>query len=86
MTPPANARATYEIRLRGHLDSHWAERLGISQLTRNPDGTTVLSGIAEDQAALHGLLLRIRDLALPLISVQRIDSNPQPLPLERNVP
>ena len=55
----------------------WAERLGISELTQDPDGTTVLSGIAADQAVLHGLLQRIRDLGLPLISVLRIDPNSQ---------
>ncbi|HZY49374.1 MAG TPA: hypothetical protein VFE64_06310 [Devosia sp.] len=77
MTTPAAASVTYEIRLRGHLDGRWAERLGISELTQDPDGTTVLSGIAADQAVLHGLLQRIRDLGLPLISVLRIDPNSQ---------
>jgi hypothetical protein len=77
MTTPAAASVTYEIRLRGHLDGRCAERLGISELTQDPDGTTVLSGIAADQAVLHGLLQRIRDLGLPLISVLRIDPNSQ---------
>jgi hypothetical protein len=74
-TSASAASATYEIRLRGHLDSRWAEQLGIFQLTQDPDGTTLLSGIAADQAVLHGLLQRIRDLGLPLISVQRIASS-----------
>lgn len=78
MTTPAAAPATYEIRLLGHLDTRWAERLGISDLTHDPDGTTLLSSIAADQAVLHGVLQRIRDLGLRLISVQRIDPNPQP--------
>jgi hypothetical protein len=67
------APPSYEIRLRGHLDSRWADRLGISDLSHATDGTTLLSGIAADQAILHGVLQRIRDLGLCLISVQRID-------------
>ena len=78
-TPASHAsEATYEIRLRGHLDAHWAERLGVPSLSHHADGTTVLAGIAADQAILHGVLQRIRDLGLCLISVQRIDPNPQP--------
>ena len=63
---------TYEISLRGHLDESWADRLGVPGLTHEADGTTTLSGVSVDQAALHGLLQRIRDLGLPLISVNRI--------------
>ena len=75
---PANPKApqeagTYEIRLAGHLDTRWAVRLDVPALTHEPDGTTLLLAIAADQAALHGVLQRIRDLALPLISVVRID-------------
>jgi hypothetical protein len=66
---------TYEIRLRGHLDARWASRLGVPGLTHESDGTTILRGIVDDQAALHGLLQRIRDLGLPLISVIRFDSD-----------
>ncbi|HEV2515697.1 MAG TPA: hypothetical protein VGV07_10640 [Devosia sp.] len=65
---------TYEIRLGGHLDARWAERLGVPNLTHEAAGTTLLHGIVADQAALHGLLQRIRDLGLPLISVVRIDA------------
>lgn len=73
ITPSATpAPETYEIRLRGHLDGRWTEQLGIPSLSHETDGTTVLAGIAADQAALHGLLQRIRDLGLPLISVLRI--------------
>ena len=75
---PANPKAsqeagTYEIRLAGHLDARWAVRLDVPALTHEADGTTLLLAIAADQAALHGVLQRIRDLALPLISVVRID-------------
>lgn len=63
---------TYEIRLRGHLNASWADQLGVPKLSHEADGTTLLSGVAADQAALHGLLQRIRDLALPLVSVVRV--------------
>jgi hypothetical protein len=64
---------TYEIRLGSHLDARWAERLDVPNLNHEAAGTTLLHGIVADQAALHGLLQRIRDLGLPLISVVRID-------------
>ncbi len=63
---------TYDIRLRGQLDDHWAERLGVPELVREPDGNTLLRGVTADQAALHGLLQRIRDLGVSLISVTHI--------------
>jgi hypothetical protein len=64
---------TYEIRIRGHLDARWAATLGVSSLMHETGGFTLLRGVALDQPALHGLLQRIRDLSLPLISVNRID-------------
>jgi hypothetical protein len=69
--------ATYEIRLQGHLDARWADQLNIAGLAHESDGTTVMRLAVADQAALHGLLQRIRDLGLPLISVTRIDPAPQ---------
>ena len=71
---------TYEIRLRGHLDTRWATRLDVPSLSHESDGTTLMRGIAADQAALHGLLQRLRDLGLPLISVIQIDANQPRLP------
>ena len=63
---------TYRIRLRGHLDDRWSDWLEGLVIERHVDGTTVLVGPIVDQAALHGVLTRIRDLALPLLSVDRV--------------
>jgi hypothetical protein len=60
---------TYDIRIRGHLDQHWADGLGVPDLVHEDDGTTVLRGVTADQAALHGLLQRLRDLGVTLIAV-----------------
>lgn len=87
--PPANLpeTETYEIRLRGHLDYRWAARLAVPNLIHEADGTTILRGIAVDQAALHGLLQRVRDLGLTLVSVIRVGSDlPMSLPSDFNEP
>jgi hypothetical protein len=62
----------YEIRLTGHLDSHWTAWFDGLTVTYESDGTTVISGPITDQAALHGVLQRVRDLGLPLVSVVRV--------------
>lgn len=62
---------SYEIRVRGHLDQRWAARLGVPDLSEEDNGTTALRGISVDQTALHGLLQRVRDLGLTLVSVTR---------------
>lgn len=67
----------YEIRLRGHLDPRWAAQFEGLSLTQEPDGTTVLVGEVVDQAALHGLLRRVRDLGLPLVSVLDVEPHPR---------
>ena len=59
----------YEIRIQGHLDPHWSERLAGMKLTHLEANETLFSGALPDQAALHGLLERIRDLNITLISV-----------------
>jgi hypothetical protein len=64
---------SYEFRVGRHLDDHWAEWLGNLTLTRESDGTTTLRGPVTDQAALHGLLIKIRDLGMILLSVRAID-------------
>ena len=65
----------YRFRVRGHLDNCWSEWLGGLAVQRQEDGTTVLVGPVVDQAALHGLIIRIRDLGLPLLSVSLVDKS-----------
>jgi hypothetical protein len=66
----------YEIRVRGHLDVRWEAEFEGMRFTHQRDGSTVLTGRVVDQAALHGLLRRLRDLALPLLSVNRVEHDP----------
>ena len=63
---------TYRIRVRGHLHDRWSEWFGGLAIHLTEDGTTVLVGPVVDQAALHGVIIRIRDLGLPLLSVSRV--------------
>ncbi|HEY3116717.1 MAG TPA: hypothetical protein VGK54_08250 [Chloroflexota bacterium] len=65
----------YEIRLKGHLDARWAAWFDGLSLTQESDGTTVIHASVVDQAALHGLLSKVRDLGLPLIAVIQVDPN-----------
>jgi hypothetical protein len=64
----------YEIRIKGYLDSRWAAWFDGMTLTQEDNGDTLLVGRVVDQAALHGLLRKVRDLALPLIAVTRLRS------------
>ena len=75
-----NGAGWYEIRLKGHLDSRWAAWFDGLSLTHESDGTTTLHGPIVDQAALHGVLQKVRDLGLPLVSVTQVD------PEQRDVP
>ncbi len=63
----------YQIRVKGILDSKWSDWLGDLTVTPQPNGETILSGPVADQAALHGLLQKIRDMGLPLVSVGPVD-------------
>ncbi len=65
----------YELRVQGHLDARWADWVDGLAFTHEVDGTTTLSGPLVDQAALHGLLARIRDLGLPIVSLRRVCPN-----------
>ena len=67
--------AWYEIRLQGRLDPRWAAWFAGMTVSTHADGTTAIHGQVADQAALHGLLQRLRDLGLPLLSVDRVDTN-----------
>ena len=62
----------YEIRVNGHLDARWSAWFDGLSLTKEPDGTTVISGPVVDQAALHGLLQKLRDVGMPLISITQV--------------
>jgi hypothetical protein len=74
------AAGCYEIRLTGHLDARWAAWFDGLTVSHEGGGTTLISGLVADQAALHGLLQRVRDLGLPLVSVTRDEPDP-PTPL-----
>ncbi|MBX0330938.1 hypothetical protein K2Z83_25090 [Oscillochloris sp. ZM17-4] len=65
--------STYQITVEGHLDDRWAEWLAPLELERRPDGTTSLGGDLADQSALFGLLQKIHDMNLQLLSVDRVD-------------
>jgi hypothetical protein len=67
--------AHYEIRVLGQLDAHWSEWFAGLAVTPGPDGSTVLTGPVADGAALFGLLDRVRDLGLTLLSVQCMDNS-----------
>jgi hypothetical protein len=62
----------YELQVKGHLDDRWSDWLDGLAVQRQEDGTTVLVGPLVDQAALYGVIIRIRDLGLSLLSVSRV--------------
>jgi hypothetical protein len=63
----------YQIQIAGHLRPQWAEWFEGLTITLEPDGTTLLTGPVVDQAALYGLLKKVRDLGLPLVAVNRVE-------------
>ncbi len=67
----------YQIRVQGHLAPRWAARFDGMAMTTDSDGTTVLEGPVVDQAALHGLLVQLRDVGLPLLSVTPLGTDPR---------
>lgn len=70
-----NEPIVYQIRLQGHLSRQWAEWFGGLTITLEDNGETLLTGLVADQAALHGLLKKVRDLGMPLVSVNRVQAN-----------
>ena len=72
--------AQYEIRIQGLLDDRWVNWFEGLTITREDNGETLLTGTVVDQAALHGLLRKVRDLGLPLVSVNRIEPEPPDMP------
>ena len=64
----------YELRIKGHLEKRWANWFDGLTIMLEDNGETRLTGLVADQAALHGLLRKVRDLGMPLISVKRIES------------
>jgi hypothetical protein len=73
-TPTSNTQY-YEIRLQGHLEARWVKWFDGLAITLDENGNTLLSGPVVDQAALHGLLKKVRDLGLPLLSVKAVQIN-----------
>jgi hypothetical protein len=68
-----NQPAIYQVRLKGHLGHQWTDWFEGLTLTLEDDGDTLLTGPLADQAALHGVLKKARDLGMPLISVNRVE-------------
>jgi hypothetical protein len=73
--PTPNQPVVYQIRLKGHLGSQWTDRFDGLTITLEENGDTLLTGPVIDQAALHGLLKKVRDLGLPLVSVSPVEHN-----------
>lgn len=65
----------YQIRIEGHLDDQWTDWFGGLTITLEENGNMLLTGPVVDQAMLHGLLKKVRDLGLPLVSVNRVEIN-----------
>ena len=65
--------SVYEIRVKGHLDLRWSEWFDGLEITNLENGEAALSGDVVDQAALHGVLTRVRDLGVPLVGVKKLD-------------
>ena len=76
----------YAIRLGSHLDRRWAARFDGLALVHQPDGTTLLRGPVVDQAALHGLLQKVRDLGVPLVSVVQVEPAQPDEPTAASIP
>lgn len=76
--PAVHQPTVYQIRIKGHWGQQWQDRFEELTITLEEDGNTLLSGPVVDQAALHGILKRIRDLGIPLLAVNAIEPKNQP--------
>ena len=72
-----NQPMVYQIRIKSHLGTQWTEWFEGLTITLEEDGNTLLTGTAVDQAALHGILKKVRDLGMPLLSVNSVGPGPQ---------
>jgi hypothetical protein len=73
----ASQPKVYEIRVKGHLSRQWTDWFDGLTISLEEDGNTLLTGPEIDQAALHGILKKVRDLGMPLLSVNFVGSGPQ---------
>lgn len=78
--PAWNQPLTYQIKISGHLGSEWRDWFDGLTVTPEEDGNTLLTGPVVDQAALHGLLKKVRDLGIPLISVACVEPGDEEKP------
>ena len=76
LKPATNQTVFYQIRIKGHLAREWTDWFEDLTITLEEDGDTLLTGPVIDQAALHGLLKKVRDLGLPLLSVNPVEPGP----------
>ncbi len=74
--PDPSQPVVYQIRLKGHLGAQWTDWFGGLTITLEDGGDTLLTGPVADQAALHGLLKKVRDLGMPLVSVCPVEPRP----------
>jgi hypothetical protein len=72
-----NQPMVYEIRIQGHLGQQWTDWFEGLTITQEEDGVTLLTGVLVDQAELHGILKKVRDLGMPLLSVNIVGTGPQ---------
>jgi len=75
----------YQIRIKGHLSRQWTEWFEGLTIALEEDGNTLLTGTVIDQAALHGLIKKVRDLGIPLLSVNRVNPNRADAPIVKPV-
>ena len=78
--PDPSQPRVYQIRIEGHLGPQWTDWFGVPTITLEDNGDTLLTGPVLDQAALYGLLKKVRDLGMPLVSVNRAEPGPSTAP------